>query len=1553
MAEKKQSRVLAEAAAKAGLSEVEFNSVRDWLAAQLEANQYAKLGQGGHTIGEVPLTQVFVDLPVSTTPEINSPQNQEYFLTKIHEPDITNTNFWLGDDSKAHFITHLLIGGPGQGKSTLVQIASQLHRVALLNPLSAQLRQEQQKLLCSFSIKQAEGNTTLALPKNPLLPLQIALPEFSAWITTAKIDTQTPVLLQFLASQATAQDCGLQVTTLAKLLTAMPWLLIADGFDEVGAGADRFKIVDALDELTTTPSTCHKTCTTIITTRPQGYTDEFAKFGANKQYLIPLSQQQALGYAEKLITNRHKDATERQKQMQRMQLAAQEAATARLLTSPLQITILTSLLEKIGRAPRERWALFHRYFSHIYEREIERNTYASPLLRDYRIYVEQIHQRVGLLLQVEAEQSGGAAARITRDRLREVISQVLSDAEVAEPELQSLAQQIAIATEQRLVFLDEQESGKFGFEIRSLQEFMAAWALTMGEDEHIKNRLHQIARAPMFENTLLFATSRLFAEGSHLRGFVATQLCPGLNEDRSNPVFGLTNAGARLALTILDEGSVLSQPKYSKVLMQYACGIMTSPPVERQRELCNLLSRDTENEFESALQSALNGPQPLSAWLCLLLAINAGFTWVERLADQYWDKLTDYSALLTLCKQREIPMGLWLAQKLDQHANDILPSAFIGVHVTEETARTHWAAWITLIASPISVFNFEKFHKIKNISHLPPPGMPYPKSWAAWVFSCQYELAPSAKSLADTLVEIAKNGKQGEWITLADYFSWPLAVCLKCCESNADLHFVANALHNEEMGDFQDWHKASKRVDGKILAHLNNTPTDLPWNLATLAYGLPLLVYHPFDFAILGSHMTQTTLTEIERTFTTNRFTSVKQFIAKTALRILAKTHADTKQIPHDWRTWLAMNRDEIALFFEQPEWLKLDEWKQLLIDHNDLELFSEFLYFEQYENALQIADRFLVALRFIIFRFDFLEHWLSNNHSTGDQPPILAIKTAQTPLSDTVEWAIFALYFDVLPNDRLNRIHLEIIAAAEKIPALLPAFLKALRNGKRPKTQTQPILLRTYEALAPSHPEYRNVFRALLDLLQSEKSNLDQESTWHQLALPLPCPQTSQASDQAEYIPTQPITLQALELQDARRFQQIKFDFSRPANTTEGQWVVILGPNGAGKTTLLRAIAIALRNIKDPNIWPANSFDGWARLGQSEQRTSETHILVTVNGKQHKTTIRINGNHYYYQDPPQTRPHLLPLFAYGCRRGSALGGASTMVKLGDSGGPEIATLFDEGADLIQAETWLKELDGDAAKNQRSAQIFAAVADALEKLLGVHALEVRDKIVWISDHNGVRMPLRYLSDGYLTTAGWFLDLIARWIDLCERYEVVISTNFMQHMRGLVLIDEIDLHLHPRFQIDIIARTRKLLPQMSFVVTTHNPLTLIGAKAQEIWVLSDEDGRTKVQAGVETPALLTGSELYLSYFGINDYFPGELGQAFQRYAVLCNDIMRSDEEDAELYRLQAQLKAADMLPPYPIAARYAPTHEPAPASTQASALVPEAKKRSRKKTEPNP
>ncbi len=176
--------------------------VLGWLAGQLEANQYARLSEGGHAGGQIRLRQVFVDLPVQA-------QQEDLFLagfirTKLR-PLETRGQVLPGsiDNDQASrafhsqtigistrdFETHslnlwqavLLIGGPGQGKSTLAQIACQLHRVSLLQPIAAQLPTTQQELLASFKRSATEDN--LPSPPEAALPLQVMLPDLAGWLS--------------------------------------------------------------------------------------------------------------------------------------------------------------------------------------------------------------------------------------------------------------------------------------------------------------------------------------------------------------------------------------------------------------------------------------------------------------------------------------------------------------------------------------------------------------------------------------------------------------------------------------------------------------------------------------------------------------------------------------------------------------------------------------------------------------------------------------------------------------------------------------------------------------------------------------------------------------------------------------------------------------------------------------------------------------------------------------------------------------------------------------------------------------------------------------------------------------------------------------------------------------------------------------------------------------------------------------------------------------------------------------------------------------------------
>lgn len=103
------------------------------------------------------------------------------------------------------------------------------------------------------------------------------------------------------------------------------------------------------------------------------------------------------------------------------------------------------------------------------------------------------------------------------------------------------------------------------------------------------------------------------------------------------------------------------------------------------------------------------------------------------------------------------------------------------------------------------------------------------------------------------------------------------------------------------------------------------------------------------------------------------------------------------------------------------------------------------------------------------------------------------------------------------------------------------------------------------------------------------------------------------------------------------------------------------------------------------------------------------------------------------------------------------------------------------------------------------------------------------------------LPLAALSDGYQAMAAWCGDLLWQITENFKDYRNPLNA------RGLLLVDEIDLHLHPIWQRHLVTFIKKTLPKVQVVVTTHSPLTIHQADAGELFVLrrgdSDASGAT--------------------------------------------------------------------------------------------------------------
>lgn len=146
--------------------------------------------------------------------------------------------------------------------------------------------------------------------------------------------------------------------------------------------------------------------------------------------------------------------------------------------------------------------------------------------------------------------------------------------------------------------------------------------------------------------------------------------------------------------------------------------------------------------------------------------------------------------------------------------------------------------------------------------------------------------------------------------------------------------------------------------------------------------------------------------------------------------------------------------------------------------------------------------------------------------------------------------------------------------------------------------------------------------------------------------------------------------------------------------------------------------------------------------------------------------------------------------------------------------------------------------------------LYAAVRDAIERcfqaLTGCervrisYNLDVDDLDVEYVDTTGevVRMGMSMLSDGYRTTLGMVADIAYRMAVLNPALgEGVLSTP------GIVMVDEIDLHLHPLWQTRILRDLRDIFPNVQFIVTTHAPVVVSSVRAQHVRMLKDGDEAT--------------------------------------------------------------------------------------------------------------
>jgi len=298
--------VLATVMSKLDLKQPHFDEIlTNFLQKELLADRYAKLEQAGHTVEDrVPLATVFVDLPALNENRNEPPEGHEVSSGFVHEVlEAARERFDSDSEPRTLRAVHssghgsqlgryVLVGGPGQGKTTVGQFVCQLFRTAIQKQKSRRTLSPD-VFEAMREIEDQCQSEELSIPIVRRFPIRVVLSEFAA-----RLNTHHESLLAYLADRIQRKsDKHFSLDDFRQWLGSYPWLLILDGLDEVPASSNREDLLNTIREFWVDVAGCNADILVVATTRPQGYNDDFSPKFYEHKFLSPLSEKQALHYA--------------------------------------------------------------------------------------------------------------------------------------------------------------------------------------------------------------------------------------------------------------------------------------------------------------------------------------------------------------------------------------------------------------------------------------------------------------------------------------------------------------------------------------------------------------------------------------------------------------------------------------------------------------------------------------------------------------------------------------------------------------------------------------------------------------------------------------------------------------------------------------------------------------------------------------------------------------------------------------------------------------------------------------------------------------------------------------------------------------------------------------------------------------------------------------------------------------------------------------------------------------------------------------------------------
>ncbi len=343
---------------------------------------------------------------------------------------------------------------------------------------------------------------------------------------------------------------------------------------------------------------------------------------------------------------------------------------------------------------------------------------------------------------------------------------------------------------------------------------------------------------------------------------------------------------------------------------------------------------------------------------------------------------------------------------------------------------------------------------------------------------------------------------------------------------------------------------------------------------------------------------------------------------------------------------------------------------------------------------------------------------------------------------------------------------------------------------------------------------------------------------------------------------------LDHITLKNLKGFKELSFSLARPDGSHAG-WTVFTGDNGSGKSTLLKAIAIGLvgrdvaRSLQpsfhrwisegsnqgsiELTLMPDKVIDEYLQVGRTSYSPFQAVIHLKAAGEdalleedtsKKKATSAQRG-------PWSSQAKGWFSCGYGpFRRVFGASPEATRLMVGPTT-ERYVTMFQEAASLFEVDQWLRSLKyKQLEQKQPEAQLLDLILELLRDDLMPNQITI-DRVdsdgLWLRDRNGMQLAWSEMSDGYRAALALLADIL-RHLVKAYGFDGLAERDAEGKLRivrsGVVMIDEIDAHLHPEWQQKIGFWLTHHFPNIQFLVTTHSPIICQAADPNGLFVLPE-------------------------------------------------------------------------------------------------------------------